>query len=498
MRTTLPARNRSAHVPVTALTALLLGACAVGPDYDEAPPVDTGSGWTQPADIEGAPADLATWWTLLGDPVLDRLVATALSDNLDLRQAQARIGEARALRDRAAGGYAPAVGASSSVTRRRQSENGPLPIGSIPGLERDQTIYDVGFDAAWEIDLFGSTRRAVESATASVEASAADASDVRISVVAEVARSYFNLRGAQRELAAREGSVNTLQQTFDLVQKRFDVGDAAQADVDAAEARLASSAAGVPGIEARQRAAALGLGVLLGAPPERELSLLDTRVPELALVALPVGERADLLRRRPDVRAAERRVAASTANIGVATAELFPKLTIGAGGGFQSLDSSNLFDTPSQTFSIMPLISWRVFDGGRVRAEIHASEARQRQAVLAYEKAVLAALGDAERALSNYRYGLEAVQRQQVATEAARRSYTHAKTRFDAGDIALTDLLAEERFLRDTEDAYARTYSATAVDLVALFKALGGGWDARAPAATCLSHQQTRTRGERT
>jgi outer membrane protein TolC len=191
-----------------------------------------------------------------------------------------------------------------------------------------------------------------------------------------------------------------------------------------------------------------------------------------------VGERADILRRRPDVRAAERRLAARTADIGVATAELFPKLTIGAGGGFQSLDAGNLFDSASRTFSIMPLISWRVFDGGRVRAEIRASEARQEQAALAYEKAVLGALGDAERALSDYHFGLDEVQRQRTALEAARTSYAHAQTRYAAGDIALTELLAEERVLRDAEDAYARTHTATAIELVALYKALGGGWNA--------------------
>jgi len=191
-----------------------------------------------------------------------------------------------------------------------------------------------------------------------------------------------------------------------------------------------------------------------------------------------VGERADILRRRPDIRAAERRLAASTADIGVATAELFPKLSIGASGGFQSLGLGSLFDPASQAFSIMPMISWRVFDGGRVRAEIRASEARQQQAALAYEQAVLTALGDAERALSNYYLALDAVQRQGVALEATRRSYAHAQTRFKVGDIALTDLLAEEGVLRDAEDAYVHTHTATAIELIALFKALGGGWDA--------------------
>ncbi|MEZ5563148.1 MAG: efflux transporter outer membrane subunit [Gammaproteobacteria bacterium] len=478
-------RRIAIRTGVAVLGALLSGACAVGPDYREPLLADMGGSWTLPPDAAGKQADLAAWWTSLGDPTLDRLVAAALVDNLDLRQAEARIREARALRDRAGGGYTPVVDAAGSVTRRRQSENGPLPIGSIYGIERDQTIYEAGFDAAWEIDLFGRTRRTVESAEASVEAAQADANDVRISVVAEVARSYFALRGAQRELAAREASVETLQQTLDLVRRRFDAGDVAQADVDTVQARLAVAAASLPGIQARLRSAALGLGVLLGAPPERELSLLDTTMPELRLVPLPVGERADVLRRRPDVRAAERRLAASTANIGTATAELFPKLSIGAGGGFQSLDSGSLFDSASQAFSIMPLISWRMFDGGRVRAEIHVGEARQLQAALAYEQTVLAALGDAERALGNYRYGLDAVQSQHSAVRAAQRSYGHAQMRLDAGDIALADLLAEERVLHDAEAAYARTHSAAAFDLVALFKALGGGWDGPdEPAAT--------------
>ncbi|KAA3641308.1 MAG: TolC family protein, partial [Proteobacteria bacterium] len=358
-----------------------------------------------------------------------------------------------------------------------QSENGPLPIASIPGLDRDQTIYDIGFDAAWEIDLFGQTSRTLESAEASLQAVQADAIDIRISVAAEVARTYLSLRGAQRELAARESSVETLQQTLDLVQKRYELGDASQAEVDTTQARLAAAAAALPGIQARLHAAALGLAVLLGMPPEHELALLNTDVPEITLSALPVGERADVLRRRPDIRAAERRLAASTADIGVATAELFPKLAIGAGGGFQSLQSNNLFESDSSTFSIVPLISWRLFDGGRVRAEIRATEARQQQAALAYEQAVLTALSDAERALSDYLFGLDAVARQQLAVTAARRSYGHAQVRFDAGDISLTDLLAEERVLRDAEDNHVRTHTAAAINLVALFKALGGGWD---------------------
>lgn len=222
--------------------------------------------------------------------------------------------------------------------------------------------------------------------------------------------------------------------------------------------------------------------MLLGAPPEHELAQLDTAPSTLELRALPVGERADLLRRRPDVLVAERQLAASTADIGVATAELFPKLSIGAGGGFQTLSTGNWFDASSTRFSILPIISWRLFDGGRVRAEIRARETAERQAALGYEQAVLAALGDAERALGDYHASLDTLRRRQTALDATRRSHGHARARFAAGDIALIELLAAERLLHEAETSSARARTAAAVQLVALYKALGGGWDAPAAA----------------
>jgi NodT family efflux transporter outer membrane factor (OMF) lipoprotein len=462
---------------------VLLTACvAVGPNYQEPPPVDIGEGWTLPLTGEPASAELAHWWSALGDPVLDRLIDTALTQNLDLRRSAARIEQARALRDRAAGERLPTAGAGASINRRRQSENGPLPIGSIPDLDATQTIYDAGFDAAWEADLFGAKRRALEGASARLQATEAEAQGVRMSIVAEVARIWFTAIGARYELHAQQGTLDTLQQTLELVRLRHALGDASAADVDAAYAQWAAVNALIPDIQARQRAAVLGLGVLLGAPPEREFALLDDRLEPRTLRAPPVGERADMLRRRPDVLAAERRLAASSADIGVAAAELFPKLSIGVGGGFQALSTGNWFDTPSSRFSILPLISWRLFDGGRVRAEIRAREATEREAALAYEQAVLAALGDAERALSDYRSGLDTLERRSLALDAARTSYGHAKARYAAGDIALVEVLVAQRGLHEAETAAARAHSNAAVQLVALYKALGGGWEA-APAA---------------
>ncbi len=498
--------RRFRTVALLVASALLTACAAVGPDYRAPPAVAVGDGWTRPVDTAGS-VDLVHWWSGLGDPVLERLIDTALAQNLDLRRAGARIDEARALRDRVAGDRAPAVGAGASVNRRRQSENGPLPVGSIPGLDATQTIFDAGFDAAWEADLFGAKRRALEGADARLQASEVDAQGVRMRIVAEVARAWFTAAGAADELRTQQATLRTLQQTVDLVRKRAELGDVAVADIETAQAQWAAANAALPDIRARQRAAVLSLGVLLGAPPEQELALLDAASPVLErsaveLRALPVGERADVLRRRPDVLAAERQLAASTADIGVATAELFPKLSIGVGGGFQALSAGDWFDASSTRFSILPMISWRLFDGGRVRAEIRARDAAARQAALAWEQAVLAALGDAERALGDYRASLDTLQRRQTARDATRRSHGHAKARFAAGDIALVELLATERLLHEAETSSARARAAAAVQLVALYKALGGGWDApaavaddpaRAPIADAVAASQPRS-----
>lgn len=453
----------------------LFAACAVGPEY-RVPKINTGKGWSQPAGPLVTDLELAAWWRSLGDPMLDRLIEMALAQNLDIRQAQSRIAEERALRDLAVGARAPTLQVETSVNRRRQSLNGPLPIRSLPGIRRDQTIHDVGFDTAWEIDLFGRMRRMVESAEAQLQATEEAASDIQISIVAEVARTYLTLRGTQRELAARSASVEALRRVADTVRRRAAEGDLALGDVDRTQAQLDTAIAALPGVRARIRAAALGIGVLLGQLPESQLALADSKSAEIILRTIPIGERADVLRRRPDVRSAERRLAATTANIGVATAEWFPRLSISANGGFQALAIGDLIKTSSQTWSIIPLISWRIFDGGRVKAQIRASEERQAAVAHVYEKTVLSALTDAERSLSNYRLSLESVRVQRTAIESARRSYGHAKHRFKLGDIALADLLEVERSLREAEELYAKTHTNAATDLVALYKALGGGW----------------------
>jgi NodT family efflux transporter outer membrane factor (OMF) lipoprotein len=469
--------NRSA---ATALVALWLSACAVGTDY-EVPAIDAGSGWSSDGIVAAVPsADLLTWWRSFGDPTLNRLVESALAQNLDLRQAAARVTEVRALRAAVAGGRWPVLDVSAGITDRRQSENGPIPVNRIPGLERDQTIYETGFDAFWEFSLAGGRRRALEAADARVGAAIEQQRGAEMRVAAETARSYFELRGAQHERDAVRAAIEASRVSTDLVRRQFAAGEVSEAALAQAQAALAAVESTLPLLDARVRVSALSIGVLLGDLPESEVDLADTAADYTELSPLPVGQRADLLRRRPDVRAAERALAAATADVGVATAELFPKIGFGANGGFQSLARGDLFESASETFALAPVIAWQFFNGGRVRATIRASEARVEIAALEYEKAVKAALTDAELALTRYRLGLNALERQRAAVDAARRSYGFSDQRYRAGDISLLELLDAERTLRDAESAYARTHTAAATELVALYKALGGGWSAGA------------------
>lgn len=473
---------------LAALTAL--AGCTVGPDY-RTPEVETGAGWAEPTVATemspGEPSavepDLGHWWRSFGDPALERLVERALEQNLDVRQAAARVAEARALLDAAAGGAAPVARARGGVTQQRLSEEGFLPVEQIPGFDVDQTIYNVGFDASWELDLFGRTRRSVEAAAAQLGEMTELRRGAQMTVAAEVARVVLGLRGSQRRLSALRGSVAAVRRTAELVELQVEAGEVAAARLAQVETDLTALEARVPALEGEIRAAALSLGVLVGGLPESELGVLEIDEPgeesaaRSSLVPLPVGERADLLRRRPDVRAAERRLATATARIGIATAELFPRLSIGAGGGFEAMDPTGLGSSGSETWSLVPFLSWRIFDGGRVRAEIRATEARAEAAALAYEQTVKEALADAERALTRYRHGLEALERQQTALEAARRNRRFARLRYEAGEVPLFELLDAERSVARARESYAEIHTRTATDLVALFKALGGGWE---------------------
>ncbi len=414
---------------LAALALVSLGACAVGPQYTHPPSVAFSEAWISPADT--GTVDPA-WWRALNDPVLSELVERAIAQNLDLKAAEARLREARARRDAVAGQRLPQVDVTASATRNRISENGEIPINRLPGFDRDLWLYEAGFDASWEIDLWGHRSRAVEGASARAQAAAEARRDTLVRVIAEVVRSYVDLRSAQELLASATAEAQAQESIAQLVEERFRGGESSRFDYLRADGQARTTRAAVPGFEAAAHAAAYQLALLTGQPPEALGGLLrEPRPLPQSPAAAGAGLRSELLRRRPDVRAAERQLAAATAEVGVATAELFPRLSLVGSIGQQAQNGGDLLAQASNQFSVGPALYWPVFAGGTIRANIRAADARADAAAAAYEAAVLGALSDSETALNRY----AAAQRSQQDREVARQQSSEA---LDAGAAALS------------------------------------------------------------
>ena len=462
---------------------------AAAQDWSLPQDVSAGAALTASGALTATPAAAASvapaapdtpWWDAFGDTTLSRLMQSAATQNLDLRMALTRVQEARALQAAAGTSGRPALSAGASVTETRLSENGQLPVGRIPGLERDLTLFDTGFDASWEPDLFGRVQLAQDAASARTAAREDDAAALRLSVLAEVARQYFALRSAQQELLARQQQVDALDGLLQVAQRRQQGGDSAALEVERAQLQRDAAAVAVPALLARSRNAALALGLLLGEAPEAGLALLDaqdsaqTSAPTLQPAPFPAGVRADVLRQRPDVRGAEQRLLAASADLGTAQAEWFPRLVIGGNAGFQAQEMGDLPSAGSFTAALVPAISWRILDGGRVQAQIDASDARRAQAALAYEQAVLGALNDAERALSQYRYALDALAAQDQVRAGTAQTLRLLERRLQLGDVGRAEVLDALRADAEAAEALARQRGQALSDMVALRKALGG------------------------
>jgi NodT family efflux transporter outer membrane factor (OMF) lipoprotein len=460
-----------------AVAALVLAACTtVGPDY-EPPTVEVPSSWTAPATPGAAqftaePAVIA-WWRHLEDPLLDELVARAAGANLDLREALARLAESRALRGVAAGERLPSVDASLSFERRGESKN--TPFGSFLPYS---SVYSAGLDAAWEPDLWGRVRRAVEAADAELEVSLEDARGAALLLEAEVVRAYVDLRAFQRRAAIARSNVSLQEQTLDLVGGRFEAGLVGESDVAQARTNLASTRSRLPSFEAGLVAAENRLAVLLGRAPG---ALAGELASEAAIPVPPpeiaVGVPADLLRRRPDVRSAERSLAAETARIGVAESELYPELSLRGSIGVAAEDVSDLTDGDSGFFGLGPSLRWNVFDSGRLRLQVVAQEARAEQALARWEKAVLVALEEAENAMSAYVHEQDRRNALLEAASQARRAVDLARIQYTEGLSDFQTVLVSERSLAELEDELATSEAAIAASFVALHEALGGGWE---------------------
>ena len=464
---------------VLGVTGVLMG-CTVGPSYRR-PEVSVPATWRQ-AEQPGVSPGVTTataWWQTFQDPVLDQLVQQAVAANLDLKVATARVREARALRGITAADQVPSVNASGTAARVRDSEHVlPRP----PGFEFEHDFFLVALDASWELDFWGRVRRSVEAADATVEAAEDTRHDVVVILLAEVARNLMEVRGAeQRQLIARH-NIETQQDTVELTRVRFAAGLGTEVDVAQARTLLATTQAQVPVFDAARDAAIHRLSVLLGQTPGtlvdelREVEPIPTGPP-----SVPVGLPSDLLRRRADVRRAERELAAATARIGVATADLFPRFTLTGSLGVAATDAADVFTGASRFWALGPQVVWPVFAGGRIRANIRVHEARQEAALARYEQSVLAALEDTETAL--VKYGQEQARRQALerAVDASQLAVTLSGELYTRGLQDFLTVLDTQRALYAAQDQLVQSQQAVAANLIALYKALGGGWEISVP-----------------
>jgi NodT family efflux transporter outer membrane factor (OMF) lipoprotein len=467
--------------PFAVLLSGVLAGCAVGPDY-HAPHADLPSGYSYaaPTRVAGtnAPPELATWWIVFNDEQLNALISEAASSNLDIRVAQSRVREAKALRGITRSGLYPQIGANADYSRSRLSENtlaGRQLTASGQSLEND--FFAAGLDMTWEIDVFGGTRRAVEAAQAEVEASIESGRGVLVSVLAEVGLSYLDLRGAQKELAVTRENLRLQERTLALTRVRFRSGLASDLDVARAEAQAGNTRAQIPPLEEAEQRAIHRLGVLLGRQPTDLQSQLATAAPIPSLPPrVPVGLPSDLLRQRPDIRRAEREVAAATARTGAATADLFPKFYLTGAAGLQSVEAGDFMSGGSRFWSLGPSIRWPIFTAGRIRQNIKVQNARQEQAALGYALTVLTSLEEVENGLVAFGKEQEHFKALAESETANRRAVQLADERYRSGLVDFLDVLETQRSLLVVQDELARSERTLGQNLVVLYKALGGGW----------------------
>ncbi len=454
--------------------------CTVGPDYKR-PDLPMPSAWNeaQQSGIEITSGNLTRWWTEFDDPLLDSLVDRAVKSNLDLRIAQARIREARAVRVGTAAGLWPTLGTSASYKRNRTSQNAfAISPGGGGGGQLDQNFYQAGFDSSWEIDVFGGTRRSVEAADASVEATVENLRDTLVTLLGDVAKNYVDLRGVQGRLAVSRENLKAQQDTLELTRVRFQAGLASDLEVAQAEAQVNTTAALIPALESSLKGDMYGLDLLLGLEPGSLAGELNTteaipRLPSKVLIGLP----SELLRRRPDIRSAERQLAAATAQVGAAMADLFPKFSLTGDIGLQSISASNWFNRGSRFWTIGPTVSWPIFDAGKIRANIEIRNAQQEQALTQYEKSVLNAFQEVETALVHYANEQATYRSLTDAVAANRRALTMANELYIRGLNDFLNVLDTQRALYVTESALVQSQANMAANLVTLYKTLGGGWE---------------------
>jgi multidrug efflux system outer membrane protein len=467
---------------VVPLISLGLSACTVGPNYvkpetELAMPDEWERSVTE--EMSTDTLELELWWTRLGDTTLTSLIRRAELNNLDLASSVARVRESRAFRGIATGGNLPNIALEGSYSRTQLSDNSPAGQVSeaVGGSNDPQDSFFGGLDVSWELDVFGRIRREVESATAEMEASVEDYRDVLVTLYAEVALSYIDLRTFQMRLEFATANAEGQRGSLGLTRDRFRAGLTSALDVAQAESNLAQTEAIIPSLEVGLVVSLNRLAVLLGQQPgalHDELSEVSgiPAPPDSIAVGLPV----DLLRRRPDVRRAERQLAAQTAKIGVATAQLYPTFSLFGTLSLNSGNSSDFFSGGSVGWGLVPGVKWNIFQGGKIRQLINVETARTDQAMYAYEQSVLFALEDVENALVSFEQERLRRDRLDEAAAASQRAVDLVRTQYLSGLTNFQNVLDSERSLFRQQDQLAESEGLVVQSLIILNKALGGGW----------------------
>lgn len=468
---------------LTIMFVAIGAGCTVGKDYQR-PKLEVektyGQAATQPSP---ATADTQQWWKTLNDPMLDDLVARAIKSNLDLKMAAARLREARAYRQVVGADQYPQLSVGASYTRERLSKNAaPYNAFNAPDFPWAFDAYNIGFDASWEVDVFGGTRRAVEAAGADVQARAEAQRGVMLSVIGEVGRNYVELRGYQRGIEIARENLILQQETLRLARDRQTSGLGTDLDVVRVQAQVAVTQAMIPQFTSQQWQAIHRIAVLLGEDIEPVgQQLIATKPIPVPPTTVPVGVPAELLRRRPDIRMAERQLAAASARTGVAEADLYPHLQIGGQFGLTADRGSNLFERDSRGYSIGPSISWPIFDGGRVRGMIKVRSAQQEQAMIAYEATVRRAIAEVRDALVQFTQEHQRRQSLVEAEKANASSVAMSQQLYTKGLSDFLGVLDAQRALLLTQDAVVKSEMTESTALIAVYKALGGGWEEALP-----------------
>ena len=476
---------RRGPAAMTVWAAAVLTACNVGHDYrkpDIALPADFAEPHASPPLPAGS--DISKWWTVFHDTKLDSLIARALAANLALQAAASRVRQAREQEIIAGAPEWPSLDVSGLGVNMHSNSN-PLAAlaggaGGSPaaGSPSNIKLYSLGLDASWEIDLFGGTRRAMEAAHANTEAALWDLHDGEVALTAEIADDYINLRASQARIAMLDSEIGDELQLFGLVRDRARAGFVTQLDVNQQRTLLENARAEIPPLQAQADAMVHAIAVLLAQPPESLARELETAEPiPVTPPGLPAALPAELLRRRPDIREAERKLAAATADEGVAIADLYPKLDLIGSPAFTGGMLSNLLSASHFGTVGIAYVSWPIFEAGRLRANIRASKEAELQAYFAWKKAVLGALQDVEDALARYADEKSHERALAATEEAAASSQTIARQQYATGLVTFVNVLTAEATLLSTRDALIQSRAALTEDLSTIYKALGGGWD---------------------